>query len=307
MDRRIGLTLGMADVPAAVGGHVTLRPLPRPEAPAPAAMTDAAPSPADATGDATADSSGVAVLDRAFALLAAFDADSARLTLAELSRRTGLYKSTVLRLLGALEHGGFVRRLPDGQYAIGPQPLRLAAVYQRSFQVAHVIEPLLEQLSAASGETASFYVRHGLQRVALFRVEPARSVRASVQIGKGYAIGQGASGKVLTAFGLQGTPDAPELPEAEAIRARLWAVSWGERDPETASAAAPVFGVGGALQGALAISGPRQRLELGDAMASACRQVLEAARNATAALGGNAAAFTASMAELGVGGGAKQA
>lgn len=247
---------------------------------------DAASSPADAP-----DSSGVAVLDRAFALLAAFDADSPRLTLSELSRRTGLYKSTVLRLLGALEHGGFVRRLPDGQYAIGPQPLRLAAVYQHSFQVGHVVEPLLERLSATSGETASFYVRHGLQRVALFRVEPARSVRASVQIGQGYAIGQGASGKVLMAFGMQDEPDMPDLPDAEAIRARLWAISWGERDPETASAAAPVFGVGGALQGALAISAPRQRLEQGDAMRSACRQVLEAARNATAALGGNASRF----------------
>ncbi|MFP5474208.1 MAG: IclR family transcriptional regulator [Gammaproteobacteria bacterium] len=264
-------------------------------------MTDAAPSPADPAADAAAsDSSGVAVLDRAFALLAAFDADSARLTLSELSRRTGLYKSTVLRLLGALEHGGFVRRLPDGQYAIGPQPLRLAAVYQRSFQVGHVIEPLLEQLSAASGETASFYVRHGLQRVALFRVEPARSVRASVQVGQGYAIGQGASGKVLMAFGLQGEPDLPELPEADAIRAQFWATSWGERDPETASAAAPVFGVGGALQGVLAISGPRQRLEQGDTMRTACRQVLEAARNATAALGGNVSGFTASLAALAV-------
>ncbi|WP_295550891.1 IclR family transcriptional regulator [uncultured Pseudacidovorax sp.] len=254
-------------------------------------MTDAAPSPTEPTADAASDSSGVAVLDRAFALLAAFDADSARLTLSELSRRTGLYKSTVLRLLGALEHGGFVRRLPDGQYAVGPQPLRLAAVYQRSFQVGHVIEPLLEQLSTASGETASFYVRHGLERVALFRVEPARSVRASVQIGKGYAIGQGASGKVLVAFAPQDATELPPVPEADAIRAQLWAVSWGERDPETASAAAPVFGVGGALQGALALSGPRQRLEQGDTMRNACRQVLEAARNATAALGGNVSSF----------------
>ena len=86
-------------------------------------------------GTASERSSGVAVLDRAFAILNAFGPTDDRLTLAELSRRTDLYKSTVLRLLGALEHGGFVRKLNDGQYAIGPQPLRLAALYQRSFQV----------------------------------------------------------------------------------------------------------------------------------------------------------------------------
>lgn len=229
------------------------------------------------------DSSGVAVLDRAFALLAAFGPTDERLTLTELSRRTGLYKSTVLRLLAALEHGGFIRKLADGQYAIGPQPLRLASLYQRSFNVGHVIEPLLKQLSQSCGETASFYVRHGDQRIALFRVEPARSVRASVQIGQEYAIAQGASGKVLLAFTAPGEQDFAE------VRARHWAVSYGERDPETASAAAPVFGVTGELQGALAVSGPRARLGPPQAMLEACRQVLGAALEATLALGGSTA------------------
>jgi len=240
----------------------------------------------------TAESSGVAVLDRAFSLLAAFGPDDGRLTMTELSKRTGLYKSTALRLLAALEHGGFIRKLQDGQYSIGPEPLRLASIYQRSFQVGHVIEPLLKQLSATTEETASFYVKHGDKRVALFRVEPARSVRASVQIGEEYAIAQGASGKVLLAF------SAPVLPGYDAIREQLWAVSYGERDPETASAAAPVFGVSGELQGALAVSGPRGRLTSPEAMLAACRHVLETARDATSALGGNTSRFLTSLERL---------
>jgi len=249
------------------------------------------PTPAAQTSD-NAESSGVAVLDRAFSLLAAFSARDAALTLTELSKRTGLYKSTVLRLLSALEHGGFIRKLADGQYAIGPQPLRLASIYQRSFQVGHVIEPILKQLSVATGETASFYVRHEDKRVALFRVEPSRAVRASVEIGQEYAVAQGASGKVLLAFSL------PAAPEFQAIRERFWAVSYGERDPETASAAAPVFGVNGELQGALAISGPRARLAASGAMYEACRHVLEAAREATMALGGLATQYAQSLERL---------
>lgn len=240
-------------------------------------MTD--PKPAAQAAD-NAESSGVAVLDRAFSLLAAFDATDSALTLTELSKRTGLYKSTVLRLLSALEHGGFIRRLADGHYAIGPQPLRLASIYQRSFQVGHVIEPILKQLSIATGETASFYVRHEDKRIALFRVEPSRAIRASVQIGQEYPIAQGASGKVLLAFSL------PAAPEYQDIRTQIWAVSYGERDPETASAAAPVFGVIGELQGALAISGPKARLASPETMFEARRHVLEAAREATTALGG---------------------
>lgn len=240
------------------------------------------------------ESSGVAVLDRAFSLLAAFAPTDDRLTLTELSIRTGLYKSTVLRLLAALEHGGFIRKLSDGQYSIGPQPLRLASIYQRSFQVGHVIEPLLKQLSTTTGETASFYVRHENKRIALFRVEPSRSVRASVQIGQEYAIEQGASGKILLAF------SQPQNARLESVRQQLWAVSYGERDPETASASAPVFGVNGELQGAMAVSGPRERLASSEAMHAACRRVIEAAREATFAAGGDTGRFTRAIESLSV-------
>ncbi|SFE13502.1 IclR family transcriptional regulator [Paracidovorax konjaci] len=238
----------------------------------------------DPSSPAAPDSSGVAVLDRAFALLAAFGPGDDRLTLTELSRRTGLYKSTVLRLLGALEHGGFIRKLADGQYAVGPQPLRLAAIYQRSFHVGHVIEPLLKGLSQSTGETASFYVRHGEARIAVFRTEPTRSVRASVAVGQEYPIAQGASGKVLRAFGHASGSGAKAL-------SPLWAVSYGERDPDTASVAAPVFSVTGELQGAIALSGPRHRLAPPDAMLAACRSVLKTAAEATRSLGGDAAPY----------------
>src|SRR5476649_2539979 len=82
---------------------------------------------------------GVAAVDRAFAILGAFDVDRGSLTLAEIARRTGLYKSTILRLMTSLEKAGFIRRLVDGQYAVGPEPLRLAQIYQTSFRLRDVI------------------------------------------------------------------------------------------------------------------------------------------------------------------------
>jgi len=210
----------------------------------------------------------------------------------ELSRRTGMYKSTVLRLLAALEHGGFVRRLADGLYAIGPEPLRLATLYQRSFHVGHIIEPILKALSSESAETASFYVRVGSARIALFRAEPIRTVRAAVVVGQEYPIGQGASGKVLSAF------TADVTPAMQAIRDRLWATSYGERDPDTASVASPVFSVTGELQGAIALSGPKQRLSSADAMMAACRSVLRAARDASQGLGSDPMPYEISLRNL---------
>jgi len=246
------------------------------------------------TDPSTADegSSGVAVLDRAFAILNAFGPGDNRLSLAELSRRTNLYKSTLLRLLGALEHGGFIRRQDDGQYAIGPQPLRLAALYQRSFEVGPVIEPILQRLSRELGETASLYVRQGDQRLVLFRVEPARAVRVSIRIGEEFPINKGASGKVLLAFS-----DVDD-PRGHTIRERLWAVSHGERDPETASVSVPVFGATGQLIGALALSGPKARFDMASAFTAALTALLDAAKQATVALGGEGARFDASIAMM---------
>jgi DNA-binding IclR family transcriptional regulator len=74
----------------------------------------------------TSEHSGVAAVDRALLILSVFQEGDAPLTLAVLARRTGLYKSTILRLLQSLIRAGFVLRLSDGCYVIGPAAARLA-------------------------------------------------------------------------------------------------------------------------------------------------------------------------------------
>ncbi|MEX3815850.1 IclR family transcriptional regulator [Paraburkholderia sp. BR13439] len=255
-------------------------------------MTISGPGNAERSLDASDTSSGVAVLDRAFAILNAFGQTDDRLTLTELSRRTGLYKSTVLRLLGALEHGGFIRKLNDGQYAVGHQPLRLATLYQRSFQVGPVVEPILQQLSRDLGETASFYVRQGDKRLVLYRVEPSRSVRVAIRIGEEFEIDKGASGKVLLAFSESSDPRWNE------VRERFCAVSYGERDPETTSASVPVFDSTGQLLGALTLSGPKGRFDAPATINVALKALLLSAKRATVDLGGIGARYDASIARF---------
>ncbi|MDB5815669.1 MAG: IclR family transcriptional regulator [Rhodocyclales bacterium] len=74
--------------------------------------------------------SGVAAVDRALLILSAFREDDVSLSLALLARRTGLYKSTILRLLQSLLRAGYVVRLPEGSYVVGPEPARLARMFQ---------------------------------------------------------------------------------------------------------------------------------------------------------------------------------
>ncbi len=63
------------------------------------------------------DEGGVAAVERALSILDALTDE--KITLAELSKRTDLYKSTVLRLAKSLERFGYVFRDDDGCYRLG--------------------------------------------------------------------------------------------------------------------------------------------------------------------------------------------
>ncbi|MCQ9424075.1 IclR family transcriptional regulator [Pseudomonas sp. LJDD11] len=222
---------------------------------------------------------GVAAVDRAFSILAAFEPGQSSLPLAEIARRTGLYKSTILRLMSSLEHAGYVRRLADGQFTIGPEPLRLAQIYQASFRLRDAIHPMLEALTEESGETSSFYVIEHDSRVVLFRVEPKRAVRFSIHEGDRFPLHAGASGKILRAFGVPADRGLPD------VRQQFWAASYGERDPDTASVSVPVFGMNYEFKGALTLSGPAERFSK-EKVEAARQQLLLRAAQATQLLGG---------------------
>lgn len=198
---------------------------------------------------------GVAAVDRALSILDSFQPGVEALTLAELSERTGLYKSTILRLIESLKERAYLAQHSDGRYRIGPSALRIANLYRSSTQLRHLIMPVLESLVEKSRESASFYVREGDVRVCLYRVDSPRVIRDHIVAGNVLKLHQGAGGKVLLAF--SGEPGK----EFERIRKSGAAASFGERDAETAAVACPVFGANESLVGALSLSGPLARFD----------------------------------------------
>lgn len=198
-----------------------------------------------------AESKGVDAVERAFAVLHSFEGAGGGLTLAELARRTGLYKSTILRLSVSLERLGYVMREADGRFRLGPAAWRLGVAYRRSFAAGETIRPELQRLAAETGETASFYVREGDSRICLYRAEPVRAIRHAIREGERMPLDRGASGHVLAAWSGEGAGGE--------VRARGHAVSRGERDPEVAAVAVPLLDADGNLVGALSVSGPVTR------------------------------------------------
>lgn len=199
-------------------------------------------------------SPGVAAVDRALSILAAFEDAPEPMTLAELARRTKMYKSTLLRLMTSLQEFGYLVQFADGRYHLGPTPFRLGAVYQRSNNLHDRVIPLLRQLVADGTESPSFHVRHDAKRrLCVFRVDSQHSTLDRVEAGMLLPLDRGAAGRVILAF------DGDRGNAYDEIREACIAVSFGERDPDCAGLACPVFGPGGKCIGALSLSGPKPR------------------------------------------------
>jgi DNA-binding IclR family transcriptional regulator len=92
---------------------------------------------------------GEPVIDRAFALLTAFDETHRRLSLPELARRSGLPSSTAHRLAERLLASGALDRADGGGYVIGPRLRELGALAPRS-QPLVVPAGALETVSRAT-------------------------------------------------------------------------------------------------------------------------------------------------------------
>jgi DNA-binding IclR family transcriptional regulator len=223
---------------------------------------------------------GVAAVERALSILEAFSEADVTLTLADLAKRTGLYKSTILRLSKSLESHGYLLRGADGSYRLGSKLLYLGSLYQRHFRTADLVVPVLRDVVQQVHEGASFYVRDGDKRVCLHRVDATRAVRDSVHEGDHLPLKVGAAGHVLSAFSNErGT-------RYDEVRKKMYAASFGERDPETAAVACPVFGSQHRLVGALSISGPRYRIE-GTGLERLLPALLKYGRELTRILGGD--------------------
>jgi DNA-binding IclR family transcriptional regulator len=192
---------------------------------------------------------GVAAVERALTILLAYREGESALSLAELARRTGFYKSTILRLAGTLHGYSFLTRQEDGTFRLGAALLRMGRLYQESFQAQELICNALAELMRLTGESARFYIRQGDRRVLLFSVDSPQSLREHILPGYSAPLDPTSTGRV---FRLAAKPAALR-------RTRLPIHTSGIKDPLTASCAAPLTTPDGVFLGVISVSGPTAR------------------------------------------------
>ncbi len=193
-------------------------------------------------------------------------------SLTAIAKQLSLHKSTVYRLLQALEQRQFVQRDPiTEKYRLGNSIWDLASSIAQE-EWTDLLLPEMRKLRDDVGETISLYVKSGLERVRIQAVQSTQEIRRVVRIGDRFPLFGGAGSKVLLAYSTpeeqQAVFNHPEFPaglskerlkkELEFVRQHGYAYSLGEREPEAAAVAAPIF-KGKEVVAALAISGPIQR------------------------------------------------
>lgn len=192
-------------------------------------------------------------VERAMSILSAFSLRRPKMSLAELAAETGLHKSTVLRLTRSMALYGFIDRDIDGRFSIGASVWHLGLVFRQEFDTGETIRPVLRRLVEATGETASFFVRAGDDRVCLYRENAPNLEKFGVEEGMRLRLGTGASGLVLRRHTGETLPDLSAFNDFGTVN--LGAT----RNPNIASISAPVHSSAGQFRGALTVSGLNTR------------------------------------------------
>lgn len=104
--------------------------------------------------------SGVQSIERAFAVLRVLSTGARGVT--GIAERTGLPKSTVARLLSALEGEGAVEQIESGgDYLLGSTLVELAGSVAPDASIGAIVQPFLADLAEQTSGSAGFTVRQG--------------------------------------------------------------------------------------------------------------------------------------------------
>jgi IclR family acetate operon transcriptional repressor len=207
--------------------------------------------------------SGTQSIDRAAQLLVAVADSVDPIGIGELAEATDLPKSTVSRLVAALERHALVQRDgARGPLRPGPVMMRLARRGVGDRDLVDLAADSLRRLADASSETINLAVPTPLGVEHLSQVDSHHFIGSTNWIGRRVPHTSTAVGKVFLAFGaVRLTREHAALrPELETVRARGYATAIGELEPGLAAIAAPVRDGSGDVLAALSISGPEGRL-----------------------------------------------
>lgn len=214
-------------------------------------------------------------IDRAALLLSLVVRAADPISFTELVDRTGLARSTVSRLLQALERNGMLERNHDGHFQGGALFTHYANRFDRVESLATAAQPMLERIAEETGESVTLGVPRGDTVVHVAQTDSSYILGTTNWVGVNLPPHCSALGKVLYAFGALPLPKDPleqRTPhtvrsvaalegELAKVRERGYSLTRSELEEGLDALAAPVSDSHGRVLAAIGVSGPAFRLE----------------------------------------------
>lgn len=219
------------------------------------------------------DGSGMGGLDRAAAVLGAFDATHRELTLAALVSRSGMPRSTTHRTAAKMLELGWLDK-PRDRYRIGNRLFELSGLAPVRHELREAVLPFLQDLHGATRTTVQLGVLDGTQVLVVEKITGHRPMPMLSQVGGTIPAHCSGLGRAILAYSDADVVEtvlaagmAPRTPrtlttregvlrELAAIPDRGWAVDREEGNIGVSCVAAPVFGPLGDVVAALSVTGP---------------------------------------------------
>jgi len=164
----------------------------------------------------------VRALSRGLSVLALFTVDHPEWSLNELSRRTGLHKATAYRMTRTMEAEGFLVFDPArSTYHLGPAIIPVSFLAASESELVRLARPYLEELAAATGETANLAIEVEGSVVVVGQVLTSHPFKPSLPLGRVMNDLANAHEKLYTAY------------RSEAERAKILATPQPKLTPNT--------------------------------------------------------------------------
>ncbi|SFC18303.1 transcriptional regulator, IclR family [Nocardioides terrae] len=140
-------------------------------------------------------------------VLSAFTSSHPRLSLSDVSRRSGLPLTTVHRIVTDLVAWGALERGGDGGYELGLRLWEIASLAPRGLPLREVALPIMEDLYEATHENVQLAVRDHLDAVYLERLTGRNAVRVLTRVGGRFDLHATGVGLVLLAYAPPGVQE----------------------------------------------------------------------------------------------------
>lgn len=217
---------------------------------------------------------GTQSIDRAAEILSMVVKSGDPISFTEVVESTELARSTVSRLLSALERNGLVERDGDGLYRGGSLFATYASRFDRVENLVAAADPTLQRLSEETGETVNLAVPSASGVVQVAQVDSTFVLGATNWVDVDVPPHCSALGKIMYAFEVIPVPAGrlerrtqytlgsrkDLMDDLAEVRDRGYAIVHEEFEEGLDALAAPVFGIDDSVVAAVGISGPSMRI-----------------------------------------------